>query len=170
MAANRLSVCLVCACLLTACGELPEGGENPVRYGDGGNHDLRPGSVPAASPGEALDAIASGLHSGDGEGIPEFRRRALLEAARERGSRMGYARRGWEIGGLLERRSSQLDRVFDFSRVAAKAPSGAGYVIPPVVSRGIDAFEGDVRRRKVSVVDEYLTIASPGVIRPVRPT
>ena len=102
MAANRLSVCLVCACLLTACGELPEGGENPVRYGDGGNHALRPGSVPAASPGEALDAVASGLHAGDGEGIPEFRRRALLEAARERGSRMGYARRGWEIGGLLE--------------------------------------------------------------------
>ena len=170
MSAKRLSVCIVSACLLTACGELPEGGENPVLYGDGGNHDLRPGSVPAASPGKALDAVASGINDGDGEGIPEFRRRALLEAARERGSRMGYARRGWEIGGLLERRSSQLDRAFDFSHVAAKAPGGTGYVIPPVVSRGTDAFEGDVRRRKVSVVDEYLTIASPGEIRPVRPT
>ena len=170
MAAKRLSVCLVCAFLLTGCGELPEGDENPIRHGGGGNHDLRPGSVPAASPGEALDAVASGIQNGDGEGIPEFRRRALLEAARERGSRMGYARRGWEIGGLLERRSSQLDRAFDFSRVAAKVPAGAGYVIPPVVSRGSDAFEGDVQRRKISVVDEYLAIASPGEIRPVRPT
>ena len=117
-----------------------------------------------------LDAVASGLEAGDGEGIPEFHRRALLEAARERDSRMSYARPGKEIGGLLERRSSQLDHAIDFSRVTSEAPAGVGFVVPPVVSRGIEAYEGDYRRRMVSVVDAHLSISAPGEIRAVRPT
>lgn len=168
--AKSLFVSLAGACLLAACAEIPEGREHPDQRGVGGMHDLRSGFEPAASPGEALEAAAPGTHVGDGEEILEFRRRALLGAARERGSRMGYARRGWEIGGLLERRSSQLDRAFDFARVVPEAPAGAGYVIPPVISRGLDAYEGDDRRRRVSVTDEYLAIAVPGEIRPVRPT
>ena len=162
------------ALLLSGCTDVspwPGSGVEPAapappKIGDLDN--LRVGPEPVASP----DNVEIALHDPKKEnrGIKRIRRDALLEAAQGYGSQMGYARRGWEIENLLQRRSLQLDQVFDFSRVVAEAPVQAGYVLPPVVSRSFNAFEGDAKGREASVADEYLTIIAPGEIRPVQPT
>ena len=134
----------------------------------GSGDDLRVGPEPVASP----DDVEIELHDPKKKGkkITRIREGALLEASQGYGARMGYARRGWEIEKLLENRSGQLSEVFDFSRIVTEAPVKPGYVLPPVVSRSFNAFEGDADGREASVADEYLTIIAPGEIRPVQPT
>lgn len=157
--------------LLSACGNYPTdqmapAAPAPAKIGE--VDDLRIGPAPIASP----DDVKINLYDPDDERteITEIRKRALLESAQGYGSQMGYARRGWEIENLLQQRSMQLSQVFDFSRVVTEAPVKAGYVLPPIVSRSFDAFEGDADGREASVADEYLTIVAPGEIRPVQPT
>ena len=134
----------------------------------GSGDDLRSGPEPVASP----DDVEIKLYNPKKreQKITRIREGALLEASQGYGARMGYARRGWEIEVLLENRSGQLSDVFNFSRVVTEAPVKPGYVLPPVVSRSFNAFEGDADGREASVADEYLTIIAPGEIRPVQPT
>ena len=154
--------------LVSACAGQPAAPIAPPPAEIGGPDDLRVGPEPTASPDD-VEIAPKSSGGGDGE-VAAVRRGALLEAAQGYGSGMGYARRGWEIGKILERRSTQLDRAFDFSRVVSEAPVKAGFVVPPVVSRGFDAFDGDAEGRTVSVAGEYLTIVAPGRLRPVQPT
>ena len=102
--------------------------------------------------------------------MSEIRRTALREAALKYGSQNGYWRRVWEILGVLEKRGSELSIVYDFNRVSAAAPKGAGHVIPPVVSHSVNAFQSGDNESVVSVADEYLDIRKPGRITPVVPT
>jgi defect-in-organelle-trafficking protein DotC len=157
--------------LLSACAQNPSvnsAPEAPAPPTIGALDNLRVGPEPVASP----DKVKIGLYDPDDEKseITEIRRRALLEAAQGYGSQMGYARRGWEVEKLLEKRSGQLSQVFDFSRVVSEAPAKAGYIVPPIVSRSFNAFDSDADGREAAVADEYLTIVAPGKIRPVQPT
>ena len=157
--------------LLAGCAQYPGADQAPAAPAPakiGELDNLRVGAEPVASPND----VKIGLYDPDDEDseITEIRRRAILEAAQGYGSQMGYARRGWEIEKLLEKRSMQLSQVFDFSRVVSEAPVKAGYVLPPIVSRSFDAFQSDAEGREASVADEYLTIIEPGKIRPVQPT
>ena len=158
-------------CLFTACSPYPTqdidpAAPEPAKLGE--LDDLRVGKEPIADPSE----VRIELYNPDDEEveITEIRRAALLEAAQGYGSQLGYARRGWEIEKLLEKRSMQLSQVFDFSRVVSEAPVKAGYIIPPIVSRSFDAFRTTEEGREASVADEYLTIISAGKIMPVTPT
>ena len=166
MLASVAGVTLVSACSTTPGPDAPPAAPEPPAIGQA--DDLRLGEAPVASPDEVEIAM---FDPDDDRGeITEIRRRALMEAAQGYGSQMGYARRGWEIESTLEKRSMQLSQVFDFSRVVSTAPVKAGYILPPIVSRSFDAFRGDAEGREASVADEYLTIVSPGEIRPVQPT
>lgn len=167
---NLLS-CVAGITLLSACAHYPSAqmeSKAPAPPVIGQIDDLRSGPEPVASPAD----VKIELYDPDdqSESITKIRRGALLEAAQGYGSQMGYARRGWEIENLIERRSMQLSQVFDFSRVVTEAPVKAGYIIPPIVSRSFDAFQSDTDGREASVADEYLTIVAPGKIRPVQPT
>lgn len=158
-------------CLLTACNgypsnDVPPAAPEPEKIGE--IDDLRIGKEPVASPSDVKIAMYDPDDAA--EEITEIRRRALLEAAQGYGSQMGYARRGWEIENVLEKRSMQLAQVFNFSRVVSDAPVKAGYIVPPVVSRSFDAFKTTEEGREASVADEYLTIVAAGKIMPVTPT
>ena len=164
-------ILLMAATALTACAEVPSNTAPPAVMAPaliGGGDDLRQGAEPVARPSE----VRIELYDPERETveITELRRSALQEAAQGYGSQLGYARRVWEIEGLLEQRSSDLDEVFSFDRVVSEAPVKAGYIVPPIVSRSFDAFQSSEEGRTASVAEEYLTIVAPGRIVPVTPT
>ena len=157
-----------CAALLASCSSTshPVEDERPKAGIIGGSDDLRRGEEPAAHPTDvAIDIRSEDIHD---EEITDIRYSGLREAAQTYGSQKGYARRSWEILGLIERQSGQLSEAFSFQRLVTGAPQGAGYIVPPIVSRSFSAFEGDGRR--AAVADEFLTVVSAGRISPVVPT
>lgn len=154
------------ACSTAPTRDMPPASPAPIPLG--GNDDLRLSEPPVADISQVR--IPMFRADRDSREMTELRRSALMEAAQGHGSQLGFARRAWEIGRRLEEKSGQLSQVFDFSRVASEAPAGAGHVLPPVVSRSFDAFEGDPEGREASVAEEYLTIVRAGQIRPVLPT
>ena len=149
---------LAAALALTACAAPQRAAQAPAPAAE----------APAASPSEAGIRIES--PGGDAPKVAALRARALRDAALGRGSRMGYARRAWEIRQDLRRRAAELDREFAFERVVADAPAGAGYIVPPVVARALDAFRMDGGATQASVADEYLSIAAPGRLAPAAPS
>lgn len=162
---------LMAGTALSACAQVPPNSAPPAVSQPapiGGGDDLRRGAEPVADPSK----VRIELYDPEKETveITELRRQALQEAAQGYGSQLGYARRVWEIEGLLEDRSADLDEVFSFDRVVSEAPVKAGYIIPPIVSRSFDAFQSSEEGRAASVADEYLTIVAAGRIVPVTPT
>lgn len=171
MKTRTLVIGLMAGAVLTACAQVPSNTAPPAAAAPapiGGGDDLRRGPEPVADPSR----VRIDLHDPKRETIEitEIRRQALQEAAQGYGSQLGYARRVWEIEGLLEGRSAALDEVFSFDRVVSEAPVKAGYIIPPIVSRSFDAFQSSDAGREASVAEEYLTIVAPGRIVPVTPT
>jgi defect-in-organelle-trafficking protein DotC len=162
---------MMAGAVLSACAQVPPNTSPPAVSQPapiGGGDDLRRGAEPVADPSE----VRIELYDPEKETveITELRRQALQEAAQGYGSQLGYARRVWEIEGLLEDRSADLDEVYSFDRVVSEAPVKAGYIIPPIVSRSFDAFQSEEEGRSASVADEYLTIVAAGRIVPVTPT
>lgn len=167
---KALLITVSCAAL-AGCVAAPSNTEPPAAPPPediGGGDDLRLGDAPVGDPSEVEIGIYN--PSAEEEDLTEIRRQALQEAAQGYGSRMGYARRSWEIEKLLQDRSSQLSEVFNFQRVVSEAPVKAGYILPPIVSRSFDAFRSEDEGREASVAEEYLTIVEPGRIAPVAPT
>ncbi len=82
--------------------------------------------------------------SGDTPLPVDIRLEALKEAALSYGARGGLAARTKEIVGELEKRSSYLDKVYDFRSLLVSAPSGL-LIEPPVISESLNALliEGD---------------------------
>ncbi len=115
-----------------------------------------------------LDQVEIGLEMEVPEPIPALRRQQMTEAAQAYGAQRGYDRKAWEIENALERRASGLSQVFDFGRVVSAGPQRVGYVIPPVVQRSFEAFQGD--GMEASAADEYLVVREPGRIRAVVPS
>ena len=95
--------------------------------------------------------------------------RALRDEALRFGSQHGFQRRAWEIRQRLQHLSGALSTVYDFNRVAQPAPKKTGYLLPPVVSSGHDAFELSSDGETVSVADEYFIITRPASFSPVPP-
>ena len=149
---------LAAALALTACAAPQRAAQAPAPAAE----------APAASPSEADIRIES--PGGDALKVAALRARALRDAALGRGSRMGYARRVWEIRQDLRRRAAEFEREFAFERVVANAPAGAGVVVPPVIARALDAFRMDSGATQASVADEYLAVAAPGRLAPAAPS
>ena len=155
-AAHQAPLGLLAAALaLTACAAPQRTAQAPAET-----------EAPAASPAEAGIRIKPPGESG----IAALRARALRDAALGRGSRMGYARRVWEIRQDLHRRAAEFEREFAFARVVADAPAGAGVIVPPVILRALDAFRMDAGATQASVADEYLAVAAPGRLAAATPS
>lgn len=133
----------------------------------GGNDDLRIGGPPPASPDDIK--ITAGRPA-EASSINDIRSKAVTEGAQSYGAQMGYARRSWEIMNRLEARSGVLSQVFDFNKIVARAPVGAGVIIPPVVSIAKDAFTVDQYGQEAAVADAYMTITRAGKIAAIAPT
>lgn len=128
----------------------------------GGDDRIEVGEAPPADPTKVKIPSAKSVQAE--AGIANVRKTALTEAAQTYGSRMGYARRSWEIMSDMSGRSSLLGQAFDFNRVSVRAPGGAGIVIPPVISTGTGAFTVSDNGQEAAVADAYLTIVKPGRI------
>lgn len=133
----------------------------------GGNDDLRIGPPPPASPSQVK--VSPGKPAA-ASSVNDMRRKAVTEGAASYGAQMGYARRSWEIMNRLQERSGVLSQVFDFNKVVARAPVGAGVIIPPVVSTSTRAFTVDAYGQEAAVADAYLVITRVGRISAVAPT
>lgn len=98
------------------------------------------------------------------------RQDGLQEAALAYGSQLGYARRAWEIGRALERRSRELAEAYDFARVSVPAPRNVGFLVPPVVVRAFTPYTVKGDSQSASASDEYLEIVTPARLSPKVPT
>lgn len=133
----------------------------------GGNDNLRIGAPPPASLAEIK--ITPGRPATESS-ANDMRTKAVTEGAQAYGAQLGYARRSWEIMERIQQRSGVLSQVFDFNRVVARAPVGAGVIIPPVISTATRAFTVDAYGTEAAVADAYLTITRAGRIAPIAPT
>lgn len=133
----------------------------------GGADHLGSGPEPPASPSEiTVDSIAAS----QGSAKQRARERTVREAAKQIGSQHGFRRRAWEIRRRLEARASELSAIYDFGRVAMAAPRRVGFLLPPIVSRSLHAFETVPDGGKSSAADEYLEILRPAVMAQTVPT
>ncbi|MCY4542875.1 MAG: type IV secretory system conjugative DNA transfer family protein [Rhodobacteraceae bacterium] len=110
------------------------------------------------------------VEQGQPTAIAGIRRSALREGALTLGTQHGYRRRAWEIERRLEHRSNELSVAFDFGRVAAPAPLGLGYVVPPVVAWGFDASSVKQGGKGIAGSREFIALSKPGRLTPVVPT
>ncbi len=98
------------------------------------------------------------IKDGETEGLPfDIREEAMKGAAISYGARGGLAWRTFEIRQKLDRRSSYMDRVFDFSQLLIAAPSGL-LIEPPIVSESQQAMFIDTSGMEAAVSDRIYNI------------
>lgn len=171
MSLSRLSLSILLAGLVAAagCTTTRQAEEPPQLFNVlslGGSDDLRRGAPPPS-----FDEIRVPPPEKEGpEEMTEIRREGLREAALSYASQMGFARRMWEIEGVLEKRSTALSQTYEFSRVAIPAPRKVGFIIPPVVARAFSSYTVEGDRQAASAADEYLEIVAPAHLAPVVPS
>lgn len=104
-----------------------------------------------------------------GSGLPfDIRKDAIREAAFSYGARGGLAMRTYEIRKELEKRSSHLDRVFDFRQLLVAAPSGL-LIEPPIITESINAMLIDNGGQQAAVSDRiYNIIANARIVSTAR--
>jgi len=96
--------------------------------------------------------------AGEGEGMPfNIRMNALKDAALSYGARGGLVWRTYEIRQELDKRSSYLDKVFDFSQLLIPAPSGM-LIEPPVISEDDRAMIIAADGQEAAVADRIYRI------------
>ena len=92
-------------------------------------------------------------------GLPfDIRLEAMREAALSYGARGGLAHRTYEIRMDLDRRSSYLDKVFNFRQLLIPAPSGL-LIEPPIVSESSNAMIINGSGREAAVADKIYSIS-----------
>lgn len=121
--------------------------------------------------------VAADEHAPD-DGESALRHSAIAEAALAAGAQAGHAARVDEINaslgerragratGIRSVREADLDRIFDFRRVAIALPSGRGWILPPVILRSEGAWTGSADGSEAASADRWYAIARPGRIVP----
>ncbi len=87
----------------------------------------------------------------------DIRLQAMREAALSYGARGGLAKRTEEISQTLIKKSSSMDKIYDFKRLLIPAPSGL-LIEPPIVSEGEDATLIEAGGQTAAVVDKIYNI------------
>jgi defect-in-organelle-trafficking protein DotC len=95
----------------------------------------------------------------DGQvGLPfNIREDAIREAALSYGARGGLSARTYEIRQDLEKTSSYMDKVFDFSQLLIPAPSGL-LIEPPIISEDDNAMIIGAGGQEAAVADRIYSI------------
>lgn len=159
-AATVISGCATSA-TVTAAGRVPEALGGDVIF-PGGTDPMPPAT--AAEARKEL-SVASSAISPTG-----MRQKAISEIAAQAGSQAGYERRRREILNELQLKSGQMSNVFDFNRVAVRAPIGAGVIVPPVIGVGKGAFAMNGEGTEAATADAYMSIIRAGRIAPAAPS
>lgn len=110
------------------------------------------GDPPPQSLNELINLEKQNVMIDEDSGLPfDIRKDAIREAAISYGARGGLAWRTYNIRKQMEKRTSYMDRVFDFSQLLIPAPSGL-LIEPPIITESIDAMliEGDGQQAAVS--------------------
>ena len=95
----------------------------------------------------------------DGGFAGEKRRSAMRAAALGFGARAGLARRGWEIGGMLERHAPKLSAIYRFRYLMLNE---SGFTVMPPVLAGTDrAFRLDRDGAQAASARRVLRIVAP---------
>lgn len=153
---------------LAGCASTVSGGLNATEA------SLTPGVVGGADDFELGPAPSGTVVLGGADtamsDMGSIRHGALVESALAYGSAKGHAERSYRIMERVKSRVGLFSQGFDFSRVVVRAPGGAGFIIPPIVSAGRDAFSLSNDGKEAAVADAYLTITAPGRISGVIPT
>ena len=102
--------------------------------------------------------------------VEQIRREVLAEAATAYASQAGYYKRAYDIMRQLEIDSPKLSNRYNFNRVVYVTPKEAGFVVPPIVTRGTGALNINDTGTKSVAADEYYRIERPGHIVGVVPT
>ena len=102
--------------------------------------------------------------------VEKIRHEVLRDAATAYASQAGYYRRAYDIMRQLEVESGRLSESFNFNRVVYVAPKEAGFVVPPIVTRGTSALQINDTGTKSVAADEYYRIEVPGRLVGVVPT
>ena len=102
--------------------------------------------------------------------VDKIRREVLSEAATAYASQAGYYKRAYDIMRQLEVDSPKLSKAFNFNRVVYLTPKEAGFVVPPIVTRGTAALNINDTGTKSVAADEYYRIERPGHLVGVVPT
>ncbi len=92
------------------------------------------------------------------EGLPfDIRAEAMREAALSYGARGGLSWRTYQIRQDMDKRSSSMDKVFDFRQLLIPAPSGL-LIEPPVISEMLNAMIVDSSGLEAAVADRVYDI------------
>ena len=113
---------------------------------------LAPWLLGCAAPNQA--PISSGA-----SGISKLRADALRESALRAGTQHGYRRRAHAIMRLLDARQDNLSTAFNFAPLVGRR--GAGYVVPPVTARALNAVEATSNGQEMASAAEYRAIIVP---------
>ena len=102
--------------------------------------------------------------------VEKLRQQVLRDAATAYAAQAGYYKRAYDIMRQLEVDSPKLSKAFDFNRVVYVTPKEAGFVVPPIVTRGTSALQINDTGTKSVASDEYYRIERPGNLVGVVPT
>ncbi|MGZ9108286.1 MAG: type IV secretion system DotC family protein [Micavibrio sp.] len=108
---------------------------------------------------EGAEPVMKVKKNEDGQvGLPfNIREDAIREAALSYGARGGLAARTYEIRQDLEKTSSYMDKVFDFSQLLIPAPSGL-LIEPPIISEDDNAMIIGAGGQEAAVADRIYNI------------
>jgi len=168
---NRLRAALLAgsACLgLAACNAT-----GPLPTVASVNPDYRAGYV--ALPEEALPTLDMVINQApsrnpDAPVTQEDRLRggAMRDGALAYGARAGLAWESRAINRMLQDRSAEISRTYDFNRAVIKAPGGA-LILPPVISQANESWETSEAGKTLRVADSVFEIVEQARFSAVAP-
>lgn len=177
---HKLALIATAALFLTGC--VTDGATQPVDpsrvYQEQGsfrgdvNPDYRSGSLEGLTEEKTptLDELINTRQGRKEARDPEDRLRypALREGALSYGARGGLAHTSRQINRMLERRSSEFNQTYDFSKAMVPGPDGT-MVLPPVIVEARDAYEMGDAGRTVRLADTVYEIIEQARFTPVAP-
>lgn len=162
---SLFSVVLI-TCCLTACArrdqDIP-----PLLPLIGGKENL---TSQQAAPADYAGFLKQTQHRQTNSVVATARAAVLREAAISYAAQAGYQRRVFEIMNCLEKKTQQLSEQFNFNAIVYTAPKQAGYIVPPVVSRTVQALTISQKGHESVAADDYYRIQKPGRIVAIVPT
>jgi defect-in-organelle-trafficking protein DotC len=118
----------------------------------------------------SLDEVVSRLPSRPTKVDPAaaLRSPALQDAALSYGAQAGLAWESKAINRLLQAKSNEISRIYDFNRVMIEAPTHA-MIVPPVISQADESWETSDAGRTLRVADTVFEIVEQARFVPTPP-
>ena len=166
---RKALLCSVAALALAGCAtqQLP-----PAPDPSAVNPDYKAGrlEIPVSNV-PSLEEVVNKAPSGDKvvkEGEDKLRGGAMKDAALSYGARAGLAWESRNINRMLQGRSSEIARTYDFQRTMIKGPDNVT-ILPPVISEARQAWETSEAGKTLRVADTVYEIVEQARFAAVPP-